>query len=55
MTRRDYVLISNILHSWAGAEDMPQIVEDFCIALKKENERFDAEIFKKNIFGLEHL
>jgi len=50
MTRRDYLLISNVLHAWRESTDISEIVNDFCIALRRENKNFDAMRFRKAVF-----
>jgi hypothetical protein len=50
MTKKDYINIAQILLDYADSENMGKyktLVDKFSYMLKRENEKFDVEKFKK--------
>lgn len=48
MTRRDYILIADILRQFKGAPDHPRICRGFADGLGETNKAFDKAMFLRN-------
>jgi len=51
MTKKDYELIARVLKHWTRDESGTKLVEDFCEELKRDNPRFNADMFRKAVYA----